>query len=162
MSALPAAGSRKHEEVFVQEVGEELHECGYCFTRTELDEAMHYATGALNHTCPHCGQRYKLEEVDEEDSVSFDGEGEIEIVDEQTGEVLGMTQPPEPDKLTSATEKLKARLAKIAAEASSLDGVLADLAPPEPVETLEASLGDLDHLFGIKPSPYGDDFGSFG
>lgn len=128
------AGSRSTEEVVHAEVGEEMHDCIYCGTRTILDDAGYYAHGGRNHGCPHCGQRYKL--TDEDEMVSLDGEGEIEILDERTGEVIGTT-----------------------AEPTVLDGVLADLAP---TGLPEASQADLDHLFGVKPSPYGADFGSFG
>lgn len=129
------AGSRSTEEVVHAEVGEEMHVCGYCGTRTVMDDATYYSTGTREHDCPHCQQRYVLTDEDD-DMVSLDGEGEIEILDERTGKVIGMT-----------------------AEPTALDGVLADLAP---TGMPEASQADLDHLFGVKPSPYGDDFGSFG
>lgn len=127
------AGSRLLEPIVDVEVGEEMHHCGYCGTRTILDDAAYYAGGSRHHDCPHCGQKYSV--TDEEDEYDL---GEIEILDEKTGEVTGMTGPDKP---------------------TVLDGVLADLAP---TGMPEASQEDLNRLFGIKPSPYGDDFGSFG
>lgn len=178
----PGKGERAAEPVVNQDIDDQPHTCGYCGTRTNLDDATYYATGDMNHTCPHCAQRYKLTEEDEDGLIPLDGEGEIEILDEDAGEVIGMTKATE-DRL------------------SALDGVLADLAPVQLVHrtaserfacqecgvmhntsnwkgvikcacgqpyqlfgdhsSTEASLGDLDHLFGKAPSPYGDDFGSF-
>ena len=65
--------------------------------------------------------------------------GEIEIVDESTGEVIGTTAP--------------------GMHAPALDALLKELGGEVPV----ASTADLNHLFGIKtpPCPYGDEFGSF-
>ncbi len=149
--------SRRHEPAINQEVGEELHQCGFCGTRTEPDISK---PGGPNwetaNVCPHCEQTYYLtDEQDEEgdELVSFgpDDLGEIEVVDERTGEVVGTTAAPE-GKLERATDKLKARLARLRAEEGG----------GKPAVLSEASQADLNHLFGIKPSPYGDEFGSFG
>jgi predicted nucleic acid-binding Zn-ribbon protein len=137
MTAKRVPGARAAEPIEYQWVDEDPHSCGHCGARTDLDDAGYYASGTLRHDCPDCGQRYVLEESDD-DAVPLEAEGEIEIVDERTGQVVGMTSEP---------------------DAPAVDSVLADLAPSG---MPEASQEDLDHLFGVKPSPYGDAFGSFG
>ena len=122
----PVWGQRVLEPVETNEVGEEMHHCGHCGTRTVLDVEKYTGTGPREHHCPHCQQRYVLED---EEPDAFDV-GEIEVVDEVTGEVVGMTSagsrttgPPLPD--------------------------IADVLE-------EASQEDLDHLFGIeRPESWG-------
>ena len=138
MNTKRVPGARAAEPIEYQCVDEDPHSCGHCGARTDLDDAGYYATGTLRHDCPDCGQRYVLEEPDDDDAVSLEAEGEIEIVDERTGQVVGMT---------SATGD------------TALDGIFAEI---DKVQLPEASQEDLDHLFGVKPSPYGDAFGSFG
>jgi hypothetical protein len=134
------AGSRSGETIVNQDVGEEMHDCGYCGTRTI--ETTWSADGVEHRHCPHCQQRYRLH--DDEDAPDLDNLGEIEVVDERTGEVTGMTTPRR-----TPVEKIKEGLARLRAEQSSKATIP------------EASQADLNHLFGIEPSPYGDKFGSF-
>jgi hypothetical protein len=121
------------EPIIYSEVGEEMHECGFCGTRTIMDDATYYACGARNHDCPRCCQCHSLtdEEDEEDEPVSLDGYdlGEIEVVDEKTGAVIGMTGPVEP---------------------------LANPLPDIANLLEEATQDDLDQLFGTeRPASWG-------
>lgn len=128
------------------EVGEEPTTCTHCGTRTEiLRDFTAEGVAQRLERCRHCGQQFAV--TDAPDDPGFDpaDPGEIEVVDERTGEVIGSTAAPAPG-MSTRTE---------------LDELLAELGGGVP----EAGQEDLNHLFGIKPappSPYGDDFGSFG
>lgn len=154
--AVPA-GSRASHPAVNQDVGEEMHHCGYCGTRTEPDPTKPAGPNWESAwSCPHCQQTYYLtdEEVEDgEDVPDMDNLGEIEIVD-ASGSVTGMTQPEKVD-IDTATANLKKRLDAIRKDST----VEWDRAGPKQMP--EASQADLNHLFGIQPSPYGDDFGSF-
>ncbi|MFK3740920.1 hypothetical protein ACI1V7_24535 [Massilia sp. TN1-12] len=84
--------------------------------------------------------------MSEDLSVGFDptNPGEIDVVDEN-GDVIGSTAAPKPGMETPELDKLLTEL---------MD-----------TDVPMASQADLNHLFGIKPappSPYGEEFGSFG
>lgn len=141
--AVPA-GSRATEEPINQDVGEEVHCCGYCGTRTV--ETTWTDSDVQPQHCPHCQQRYNLTDELEDPDEAMDGE--IEIVDERTGVVTGMTSSNAGADTT----------------ASLIAGIrdFSDRWHQKPTAPLpEASQEDLNHLFGIEPSPYGDKFGSF-
>ncbi|MPQ56258.1 hypothetical protein [Duganella sp. FT27W] len=129
--------------------GEDTHHCQICGTKTEhAREELAGPGWETPRICPHCRQRYYLTD-EAKDVPDLNDLGEIEIVDESSGTVVGMTWD---DRATKSTAKLKARLERLRAE--------------EKTPVTEASQADLDHLFGKKrpleePSPYGDEFGSY-
>lgn len=135
----PAAGSREHEPIEALEVGEEATCCTHCSSRTEIKRDF----GAERiERCLQCKQSFVVTDAPDD---SFDpaDPGEIDVVDD-AGNVVGSTAAPKPGM-----------------ETPELDKLLTELMDDVPM----ASQDDLNHLFGIKPappSPYGDDFGSFG
>ena len=94
--------------------------------------------------CLHCKQRYSVKDAPTTDVFDPADPGEIEVVDD-AGKVVGTTAPVPPGMETPELDKLLIEL---------MD-----------TDMPMASQDDLNHLFGIKPappSPYGEDFGSFG
>lgn len=127
---------RADEPIEHVEAGEEVITCGHCGARTAI--LSEYSDGSRHERCSDCGQSYIVKYVvkysPEEGAVDEGNLGEIEVVDENTGEVVGMTALP-------GFESSEMALKEIA------NG-------DRPAEQ-----ADLDHLFG-KKSPY-PDFGSF-
>lgn len=148
MSKVPASSRRAMAPIHA-EATEETHDCQICGTKTEhAREGLAGPGWETPRICPHCRQLYYLTDEDK-DVPDLNELGEIEIVDESSGKVVGMTSD---DRGTKVFANLKARLDRLRAE--------------EKTPVLEASQADLDHLFGKKrppeePSPYGDEFGSY-
>lgn len=90
MSKSAPAGSRAGEAQIVQDAGEEMHHCGFCGTRTVEREWTD--DNAILSECLNCKQRYRIEDGDD----GYDL-GEIEVVDEKTGAVTGMTKTLMPE-----------------------------------------------------------------
>lgn len=118
------------------DVGEEPTTCTHCGARTMplLRKAV-LDPSARVEQCSHCGQIFDVVDEDPTDL------GDIEVVDEATGEVVGTTA------------------ASPGMPGTTLDSLLHELGAPLP----EVTRADLNHLFSIKEkeSPYGDIFGSF-
>lgn len=57
------ANSRKDEPIDNADIGEEMHHCSYCGTRTQLMEMSQGEVVIFRQDCPHCGQRYHLHDA---------------------------------------------------------------------------------------------------
>jgi hypothetical protein len=136
----PKAASRAGMGREALEVEEDATCCTHCGSRTEI--LRDFITERIER-CLFCKQEYVVTDAPAADAFDPADPGEIDVVDD-AGNVVGTTAVPKPGM-----------------ETPELDKLLIELMDDVPM----ANQDDLNHLFGIKPappSPYGDDFGSFG